>query len=74
MARSIFKKYWSTDLYFLQDKKTKMNLKKGQLVIRLRLKASIYIYIYIYIYIFRIKNGIVNPMQSVGSTGLRSSL
>jgi len=42
LAKSIFKKYWSTDLYFLQDRKTKMNLKKGQLVAGLGLKTDMY--------------------------------
>jgi hypothetical protein len=58
LAKSIFKKYWSTDLYFLQDRKTKMNLKKGQLIIGLRLKTDIYIYIYIYI--FELKTVLLN--------------
>jgi hypothetical protein len=41
LAKSIFKKYWSTGFYFLQDRKTKMNLKKRQLFTGLRLKTDI---------------------------------
>jgi hypothetical protein len=75
LAKSIIKKYRSTDLYLLQDRKTNTNLKKGQLVTGLRLQPDIYIvlppgdnpiavnkYIIILLLLYRNKNGIVNPM------------